>query len=111
MRNAARSLIEPRAANTCCPASVIHTVVTWTVPSSSSRRRFRAIARPLRTSSTQDVGWDVLGSEERFGAAVGIGGDDFERTAARTRDTLVTRALHSRQLFANAFMAASRESA
>ena len=41
----------PRAASTRFPASVIHTRVVSTAPSSSSRRSFLSITRPLCISS------------------------------------------------------------
>ena len=99
-----------RAASTCFPASVIHTLVTSSALSSSTTVSLFAITKPLRTSSIKNVGRDVpKACKHRFSAAVGVRGDDLKRSATDAGDTLVTGALHSRcQLLANACMASHK---
>ena len=56
-------------------------------------RSILAVARPL-SHINQDVGRNVLGRKDGLGAAIGVGSDKLERTAANAGDALVPCSSH-----------------
>jgi hypothetical protein len=50
--------------------------------------------QPTRYEFNQDVGWNVVRCQHRFGTAIGVGGDDLQRAIAETISEFTPGLLH-----------------